>query len=115
MYYSEYARIRRIEKWLERLAYISVGLDFFIALASFLVLRGTSFSTTMLTITGDLMMFEMVIIGVLFAALVGLKHYGGIIDGFARARFRNKYRRNIYAYRKATWSPLVYVRNALSI
>ena len=93
MYYSEHARVKRIEKLLEKLAYISVGLDFIIAVASFLVIRRAAFSALMLTISGDLIMIEMGVIAGLFVILMAMKHYGNLVAALEQARFRNKHAR----------------------
>lgn len=104
-----------MEKWLERLAYISVVLDFFIALASFLVLRGAMFSSLMLSITGDLIMVEMAMIGLLFVILVALKHYNNIMDGFALAAFKNRQiRAASHTFRKVFVSPLLLLKRAMA-
>ncbi len=91
MYYSEHARVKRIERLLEKLAYISVALDFVIALASFMVIRRVSISEIMLTISSDLIMIEMGVIVVLFVTLMAIKHYGGIVAALEQARFRSRH------------------------
>lgn len=93
LYYSEYTRVKRVEKLLERLAYISVGLDFLVALASFLVIKRAAFSAVMLTVGSDLIMIEMAIIGVLFITLTAMKHYNSIMGAFEQARFRSRHTR----------------------
>ncbi len=115
MYYTDYERVKKIEKWLERLAYISVVLDFFIALASFLVLRGDIFSSLMLSIAGDLIMVEMIIIGVLFVTLVALKHYNNILGGFALATFKNRQMRNArHTFRKIIINPVILMKRLIT-
>ena len=91
MYYSDYKKVKRMEKWLERLAYISVALDFAVALASFLALRRAVFSAVMLTISGDLVLIEMGIIAVLFITLTAMKHYGTVMAALEQARFRSRH------------------------
>ncbi len=91
VYYSERARIKRMEKLLEKLAYISVGLDFIIAVASFLAIRRAAFSALMLTISGDLIMVEMGVIAVLFLTMMAMRHYGSIMTALEQARFRSKH------------------------
>ncbi|MCL5115207.1 MAG: hypothetical protein M1528_01590 [Candidatus Marsarchaeota archaeon] len=90
MYYSEYEKVKRMERLFEKLAYASVGLDFIVALASFLVIRGAAYSKLMLTIGGDLIMVEMAIIGVLFIMMLVLKHYSAVMRGFASMAFKNR-------------------------
>lgn len=79
-----------MEELFESLAYISVGLDFIVAFASFLVIKGAAYSKLMLTIGGDLIMVEMVIIGVLFIMMLALKHYSAVMRGFASMAFKNR-------------------------
>jgi uncharacterized membrane protein len=88
MYYSSFEKIKRMERMLERLAYLSVMLDFFVAVATFFVIRGAAFSSTMLMLGGYLMLVEIVIAVVLLISLVVLKHYRKLIDGVALVRFR---------------------------
>ncbi len=108
MYYSEYDRVKKTEKLLERLAYISVGLDFVIALASLLVLRGAAFSGLMLTISGDLILIEMIVVSVIFVTLMALKHYSNIMDSFAGAAFKNvKIRKVRRTFRRVLINPFV--------
>lgn len=82
-----------MEKLLEKLAYISVALDFIIAVASFLVIRRAAFSALMLSISGDLIMIEMGVIAVLFVSLMAMKHYGNVVAALEQARFRSKHTR----------------------
>ncbi|HUC38746.1 MAG TPA: hypothetical protein VL944_01295 [Candidatus Acidoferrum sp.] len=108
MYYHEFERVKRMEGWLEKLAYISVILDFMISLATLLILKGENYSHFVLTVTGWLITVEMAIIGVLFVALVALKHYNSIMDNFAMAAFKNvKIRRASNTFRKVVVSPIV--------
>ncbi|MCL5430082.1 MAG: hypothetical protein M1504_01225 [Candidatus Marsarchaeota archaeon] len=91
MYYSELSRIKRIERILERLAYLSVGLDVFVAVATLLVMRGATGSSTMLLISGYLMFIEVVIAVVLFSAMISMRHYKKLADSVALNTFINKY------------------------
>lgn len=91
MYYSEFERIKRMERLLERLAYLSVGLDFFVAVATLLVMQGAAFSSFMLLVGGYLLFAEVLLASVMFLAMVVVKHYRRIIDGVAATTFRNRY------------------------
>lgn len=91
MYYSDYARIKRMERLLERLAYLSVGFDFFVALATLLVMQGAKISGFMLLIGGYLLFAEVALASLIFIALIVAKHYGKIIEGVADATFKNRY------------------------
>ncbi len=111
MYYGDYQKVKKMELLLQKLAYISVGLDFLIALATVLILRGANFSHTMLLITGYLMTIEMAVIGVVFAALMALKHYSNIMDNFALAAFKNiKVRRASSTLRRIVINPIILIR-----
>ncbi len=91
MYYGEFQRIKRIERYLEKLAYLSVGLDFFVAVATYLVIRGYSFSSFMLLVGGYLLFAEVIIAATMFVAMIALKHYRGIIVNMNRITFNSKY------------------------
>ena len=91
MYYNELERTRRMEGILERLAYWSVGLDFFVAIATLLVMRGAAGSSFMLLVAGYLMFTEVVIVAVLFTLLIAVRHYRKVIDAFMLNTFINKY------------------------
>lgn len=93
VYYSERARVKGVERLLEKLAYASVGLDFIIAAASFLVIRRAAFSALMLTVSGDLIMVEMGVIVVLFVTLMAMRYYGRMVTALEQARFRSKHTR----------------------
>lgn len=91
MYYREFQRITKIEKILERLAYLSVILDAMVAVATFLVIRGVQAYSLMLTISNYLLTIEVGFAVVIFASLIALKHYRRVIDGVALATFRSPY------------------------
>ena len=93
MYYNEFRRIERMSSILERIAYFSVGLDFFVALATLLVIRGFKYSTLMLLWGGYLLFAEVVLTGIIFAILVWLKHYKRIIRNMAMLAFKSKHAR----------------------
>lgn len=92
MYYSEHQRVIRMERLLEKLAYFSVALDFVVALASYYVLQGAAFSSSLLAISGDLMIVEVALTAIIFVALVAVKHYKKVEKGLKMAAFKNKYR-----------------------
>jgi hypothetical protein len=91
MYYNDFQRIKRMEKMLERLAYLSVFLDAMVAVATFLVIRGVDAYSLMLTISNYFLTIEVAFAAVIFGTLIALKHYRKIIDGVALTSFRNKY------------------------
>jgi hypothetical protein len=91
VYYSQFERIQRMEKLLERLAYFSVVLDFLVAVATFLVIRGVQSYSLMLTISNYLLTIEVGFTFVIFVSLIALKHYRKIIDKVAITTFRSRY------------------------
>ncbi len=115
MYYSEYARVKKLEGWLAKLAYISVGLDFVISLATLLILKGLTYSKFMLTIGNYLLTAEMIVIGVIFVSIVLLKHYSNMMSGFALAAFKNvKVRRARHTFKRVVFSPALLVKRAFA-
>jgi hypothetical protein len=79
-----------MENLFEKLAYISVGLDFLVAFASFLAIKDAPYSKFMLTIGSQLILVEMVVIGAVFVTIFSLKHYGRIMQSFALLAFRQR-------------------------
>ena len=91
MYYNEFERSKRMEVFLSQLAYFSVGLDFLVAMATFLVIRGNESYSAMLMVSNYLLTIEVVFTVIIFGLLMGLRHYRKIITGVALASFRGKY------------------------
>ncbi len=102
MYYGQYYRMQRIERILERLAYLSVGLDFFVAVATLLVMRGAEGSATMLLLSGYLMFAEVIIAAVLFTSLIAMRHYRKIMNAIVLNTFINKYHNESLGWRIVT-------------
>jgi hypothetical protein len=94
IYYSEFERIKNIENLFEKLAYFSVGLDFLVAIATFLVMQ-EHFSSIMLVFADYLMLFEVIIAGLILVILVILKHYRLLLDNLTERTFKNRYSKNI--------------------
>ena len=99
MYYNEFEKARRMGRILEHLAYYSVGLDFFVAIATLLVMRGAAGSSFMLLIAGYLMFAEVVIATVLFTLLIAVRHYRRAIEVFMLNTFINKYHTESLAWK----------------
>ena len=99
MYYSEFDRVSRIEKLLEKLAYLSVALDFFVALATYFVSRGAAFSNQMLVLSGYLMLIEVALAAVLFAAMIAMRHYRKVMEVISLHTFRNRYHNESLAWK----------------
>jgi hypothetical protein len=99
MYYNEFEKTRRMGRILERLAYYSVGLDFFVAIATLLVMRGAAGSSFMLLVAGYLMFAEVVIATILFTLLIAVRHYRRVIEAFMLNTFINKYHTESVAWK----------------
>jgi hypothetical protein len=75
------ARIRRIKKLLENLAYISVILDFLITAFSFILIKTSSVTAKILLIYVDYALSaEMVLIILALVALLLLSYYDKVLD-----------------------------------
>jgi len=93
MYYSELERIKNIENLFEKLAYFSVGLDFLVAVVTFLVMQ-EHFSSFILIIAGYLMLIEVVLAGLIFAILMVLKHYKTLLENITERTFKSRHSKN---------------------
>ncbi len=80
--------IQRMEQLFEKVAYLSVALDFFVAAATFLVLRGVTYSGTLLHIGDYLILLETMIAALLFVTLMAMKHYTRVMDRFVIMNLR---------------------------
>lgn len=95
MYYSELVRVKRIEKFLEQLAYSSMALDALVAVATlFIIEGGPNYYNFVLKIGNYLIFIEVALAALVFASIMALKHYKGMVKRFDRAMFRirRKYR-----------------------
>jgi hypothetical protein len=80
MYYSGLDRIRRLQKTLEKIAYVSVGTDFVIAGATYMVIRNTPYSNSLLMVSDYIDMFIVIVVSMLMFTLVLMKSQ----DAFVR-------------------------------
>lgn len=93
MYYRQFARIRRIEKFLENLAYASIVLDAGLSVATMLVIKGTiSSSAAFVAISDYLVFIEVILAVVMFSAILGLRHYSKVPQMVDKLIFKAKYR-----------------------
>lgn len=83
MYGRDVERVKRLDRLLERLAYASVGLDFLVAIATLLVMKGFKFSMSVLIISDYLIFAEVIIAAVLFAIIFAIRHYQRILEAMA--------------------------------
>ena len=73
MYYNSYARIQKTQRLLERVAFVSVGSDIFIAVSTYLVLKNVQYSNSLLLLS-DYVDFVFVAIAVaLFLCVIMLR------------------------------------------
>ncbi|MGI0134554.1 MAG: hypothetical protein ACREBW_06325 [Candidatus Micrarchaeaceae archaeon] len=96
VYYSEFKRVKRIEKVFEGLAYASVLIDTLVAVATLLFMHGIGGSvsaSTFLVFSDYLVFFEVLLAGVIFGILMVMKHYQRVIDGMSELMFKTKYRK----------------------
>jgi hypothetical protein len=73
VYYSELVRIRKTQRLLEKIAYISVGADFMIAISTYLVLSDVRYSSSALMASDYIDLALVVIATVMFAMLAVMK------------------------------------------
>ena len=93
MYYREFARIKKIENFLENLAYASILLDAGLSVATLLVIKGVLSSSASFVALADYLVFiEVILAGVMLAAIIALKHYSKLTSGIDRLIFKAKYK-----------------------
>jgi hypothetical protein len=89
MYYSELVRVKRIEKFLERLAYSSMAFDVMVAIATLFIVEGGPAYYNFVLMIGDYLIFvEVALAAVAFGSIVTLKNYKKIVKGFDRTMFK---------------------------
>ena len=88
MYYGEFSRIKRMQKLLSRIAYISVGTDFLIAISTYLVINNVRFSSSALLISDYIDFALVAIAAIMFALLVVMKFQGSLAERARRMAFR---------------------------
>lgn len=82
MGYNRLKRVGKIREWIKKLAYMSLGLDAAISLASLASLKLYS-ATTVLFYLDFALTAEVVITIALFATFVALLHYDKVLESFA--------------------------------
>jgi hypothetical protein len=96
MYYSELVRVKRIEKFLERLAYSSMAFDVIVAVATLFIVEGGPAYYNFVLMIGDYLIFVEVALATLaFASIVALKNYKVIAKKFDKAMFKIRRYRTI--------------------
>ncbi len=89
MYYSELVRVKRIEKFLERLAYSSMAFDVMVAIATLFIVEGGPAYYNFVLMIGDYLIFiEVALAAVAFVSIVTLKNYKKIVKGLDRTMFK---------------------------
>jgi hypothetical protein len=96
MYYSELVRVRRIEKFLERLAYSSMAFDVLVAVATLFIIEGGPNYYSFILMIGDYLIFiEVALATLAFASIVVLKNYKAIAKKFDKTVFKIRRYRTI--------------------
>ena len=96
MYYSEFKRVKRIEKVFEGLAYASIAIDSIVAIATLIFMHGIGGSVagnTLLLFSDYLVFVEVAFAAFLFTVLMVMKHYQKVLTGMNELRFKTKYRK----------------------
>ncbi|MGC8479009.1 MAG: hypothetical protein ACP5NE_03755 [Candidatus Micrarchaeia archaeon] len=88
MYARDIRRLKRLDLILERLAYLSIGLDFIVAIATLLLMKGLKFSMSLLMISDYLIFAEVIIAGALFLIMFAIRHYQKILEAMAEFSYR---------------------------
>ena len=89
MYYSELVRVKRIEKFLERLAYTSMAFDVMVAVATLFIVEGGPGYYQFLLMIGDYLIFiEVALATIAFASIVALKNYKVITKKVDKMMFK---------------------------
>ncbi len=88
MYYSSFDRIRRLQRLLERVAYVSVGTDFVIAGATYMVIRNTPYSGTLLIISDYIDLFIVAVVSCMMLTLVLMKSQDALVKKAKRVALR---------------------------
>ncbi len=96
MYYSEVKRFKKIENYLEKLAYGSVALDFMVAAGSFLLLHRVGYAKFIIEVSNYAITAEIVIAAALFLILIAMKHYKKAILNFDMGTFRMKHKKSSF-------------------
>jgi len=99
MYYSEIEKLKRIEKYLEELAYGSVALDFMVAVGSFLLLHKIDYAGFIIQVSNYAITAEILIAAILFVTLLAIKHYKKIIENFEIGTFKMKHKKHSILFR----------------
>lgn len=73
MYYSSVSRIMKLQKMVERIAFISVGADIMIAGSTYLVIRNAPFSNSLLMVSDYLDLALVVMVVAMFSMLLLLR------------------------------------------
>jgi len=88
MYERDVERVKKLDLMLERLAYLSIGLDFIVAIATLLLMKGLKFSMSLLLISDYLIFAEVIIAAALFIIMFAIRHYQKILEAMAEFSYR---------------------------
>lgn len=96
MYYSEFRRVKRVERVFEGLAYASIAIDSVVAIATLIFMHGIGgsvASNTLLIFSDYLVFVEVACAAVIFTVLMIMKHYQRVFSGMSFLMFKTKYRK----------------------
>lgn len=88
VYYSSFDRIRRLQRLLERVAYVSVGTDFVIAGATYMVIRNTPYSNMLLMISDYVDLLIVAVVSCMMLILVLMKSQDALVKKAKRMALR---------------------------
>lgn len=92
MYYRDFARINRLSRYLEQLAYASVAIDVFVAGVTLMSTNSSNrLFNTLLYLGGLALGAEIVIASMLAVSIYWLRHYEGANTRLRLAAFKMKY------------------------
>lgn len=88
VYYYEFSRMKRLKKLIDKVAYISVGTDFLIAISTYLVINRVSFSDSALLLSDYIDFVVIAIVATMFLTLTLMKYQERLIRQLKTMAFR---------------------------
>ncbi len=88
VYYYEFSRMKRLKKLIDKVAYISVGTDFLIAISTYLVINRVSFSDSALLLSDYIDFVVVAIVATMFLTLTLMKYQERLIRQLKTMAFR---------------------------
>ena len=88
VYYYEFSRMKRLKKLIDKVAYISVGTDFLIAISTYLVINRVSFSDSALLLSDYIDFVVVAIVATMFLTLTLMKYQERLVRQLKTMAFR---------------------------